>query len=756
MPNEHRPGPEYQWSGRFLVGKAIITTNKRPANSGKSIKQVCSMALIGKIRDNTALILFVIGGAICLFVFQEMSSGANGPLGPVEQAMGRVGHQEIDRADFERTLSGAFSGGDAYQNRDQLWQFYVNEGLVKEEAEALGLAVSEFELEDLEFGPQPSPIVTRNLTDPQTGQINRTLLSQIQGHIQNGTLQQAVKDGELNPNIETIWKYQRREVVATRLQEKMGSLVSKAMYAPSWQAQEFANNQIASRQVAVVKIPFDEIDNTDVEVGDADLQAYIDENRSVFVNRVESRQLSYVTFKVEASDADSAKIRTLLGEVTADWQKETTETGDSLFALANRGSYAPNYLAADGLSPVIADAMMNSVEVGSVYGPYLEGNAMKLAKLIDRKVMADSASTRHILRNASTPDQFMEANRMVDSLMTVVRANRGKFASLAETFSQDPGSASNGGKYEKVTPGQFVRPFDNVLFRTGSVGQLYKIRTSYGVHLVEILGRSRTTTPRAKVAYVVEPVIPSSDTEDAVLARAQVFLNEKKNLTELKAAAEAAGMEVTQTLPMPLSTYNLPGLGSGQEVKDMLCWAYSADKGDVSGIVYTFTDPQLFYENNYVLVGLEDVLPAGVATVSAVRENLEPIVRDLKKGDKIAGMVAGKSLSELASQYDVKVDTVNSNPTLTSLSAGIGNEPKVIAAAAAVATGSVSKPVVGNTGVYLVQGITEPTSSTSGNLPGAREQINSTIRLQAANSLLPALRMGAEIEDDRADVDCRQ
>ncbi|SEQ69728.1 peptidylprolyl isomerase [Neolewinella agarilytica] len=714
------------------------------------------MALIGKIRDNTALILFVIGGAICLFVFQEMSSGANGPLGPVEQAMGRVGHQEIDRADFERTLSGAFSGGDAYQNRDQLWQFYVNEGLVKEEAENLGLSVSEFELNDLEFGPTPSPIITRNLTDPNTGQLNRTLLSQIQGHIDNGTLKDAVANGELNPNIETIWKYQRREIVATRLQEKMGALVSKAMYAPSWQAQEFANNQIASRKVAVVKIPFDEVDNSDVEVSDADMQAYIDENRSVFVNRVESRQLSYVSFKVEATAADSAKIRTLLGEVATDWNKETTESGDSLFALANRGSYAPNYLTADNLSPVIADAIMNDVAIGSVYGPYVEGNAMKLAKLIDRKVIADSASTRHILRNATTPDQFKEANRVIDSLMNVVQRNRGKFASLAETFSQDPGSASNGGEYEKVTPGQFVRPFDNVLFRTGSVGQLYKIRTSYGVHLVEILGRSRTTSTRAKVAYIVEPIIPSSDTEDAVLAEAQVFLNGKGNLTELKAAAEAAGMEVSQTTPMPLSAYNLPGLGSGQEVKDMMCWAFSADEGDVSGIVYTFTDPQLFYENNYVLVGLEDVLPAGVATVAAVKENLEPIVRDLKKGEKISGMIGGKSLSDLASQYDLKVDTVTSNPTLSSLSAGIGNEPKVIAAAAAVATGAVSKPVVGNTGVYVIQGITEPTSSTSGNLPGARQQINTTIRLQAANSLLPALRVGADIEDDRAEVDCRQ
>ncbi|MEO0731534.1 MAG: hypothetical protein AAFZ52_01775, partial [Bacteroidota bacterium] len=95
------------------------------------------------------------------------------------------------------------------------------------------------------------------------------------------------------------------------------------------------------------------------------------------------------------------------------------------------------------------------------------------------------------------------------------------------------------------------------------------------------------------------------------------------------------------------------------------------------------------------------------------------------------------------------------NPTLTTLP-GIGREPKVVAAAAGASTGSLAAPVVGNTGVYVVQAITEPTASSSGNLPSARNQINSNTRTMASASLLPALRAGAEIEDDRADADCRR
>lgn len=713
------------------------------------------MALIGKIRKNPIIVLLFIGGGIALFVLSEMTSGANGQIGPVAQAMGKIGEIEIDRADFERTLSGAYSGGDAYQNRDNLWQFYVNEGLVTQEAQNIGLSVGEEEMTDLQFGPTPSPVITRNLTDPNTGQLNRGLLSQIQGHVEAGTLKDAAEDGTLNPNIETIWKYQQREIKATRLQEKMGALMSKAMYAPSWQAQAYADDQIKSRQVAVVKVPFDQLPDADVSVEDGDIQAYIDENRSLFENPEESRVITYVTFPVLPTAADSAALREEMGKIAEEWREETTEAGDSLFALANRGSYNGAYAAEASLSPIIADAVLNQIDNGTVFGPYVEGNAMKLLKLVDRKVMADSAKTRHILRNAQTPEQFDEAERMVDSLMNVLQRSRGKFATLAEEFSQDPGSASNGGVYEKVTPGQFVRPFDNVLFRTGTVGRLYKVRTSYGWHLVEVMSRSRSTSPRAKVAYIVEPIIPSSETEDNVLADAQVFLNGKNNLGDLRSAAETAGLEVKTTNPLALSNYALADLGSGQEVKDMMCWAFSADKEDVSGVVYTFTDPQLFYENNYVLAAVEDVVPDGLAPVSAVKEAILPTVRDRKKGEQLAGQLAGKDLAAIAAQYNVEVDTLNSNPTLSSLPS-VGREPKVIAAAAATATGSISAPIVGNTGVYLVQAISEPTASTSGNLPGARSSINTTTRLQASNSLLPALRAGAEIEDDRADTDCRR
>jgi len=709
------------------------------------------MALIGKIRQNTLIVLLFIGGGVALFIFSEMTNGAGGALGPVMNRMGAVGETEIDRGDFDRTASAAFSGGDNFANRDQLWNFYVTEAIVNSEAEELGLAVTEDEMEALQFGNNPSPVIQRNFADPQTGTINRTMLNQIKQSRDQGTVDQDIQQGII-PDVRGFWKYQTRDVRSTRLQEKMTALVTKAMYAPGFMAEAYANDQSGSRRAAVVKIPFEEVDNTEVEVSDADIQAYMDEYRAGFINPEETRQLSYVAFAVTPTDADSAALRTKLTETAAKWREETSETGDSLFAVSANGSYQAAYLAEKSLSPIIADAVLNQIEPGTVFGPYLEGNAMKLLKLIDRKVMADSAKGRVILRQVTSPDQFAEAERIIDSLMGVFNVSTRDFTALAEKYNQYPGLTD--GVIANATPGQYPRAIDNVLFQTGTVGRFTKVRAPFGWLLVETTSRSGTSQPRAKVAYVVEPIVPTSATVREVKNKARSFVKDKTKFSDVAAAAEAAGMEVITSGPLPASNYALQGLGSGKDVRDMMCWAYAADKGDVSPDVYSFTDPQLFYENNHVVVGLADIIPKGMPGVAAVREQLEPLVRNRVKGKKLAGMLAGKDLRALAGEYDVDIDTISSNPTLQSLPV-IGSEPKVIAAIAAGYTGSVSAPVVGQSGVYLVQPLNDAPTANSGRLPQARQQLNVTTRNQAAGRLMLALRLNADVADERSDGDCR-
>ncbi len=713
------------------------------------------MALIGKIRNNPLIVLLFIGGGIALFVLSDiMNSGNRGPIGPAEAMMARVGEVEIERTDFERTLAVAGDNADAYQSRDNLWNFYLSEGLIRNETDRIGLTVTKPELNELTYGPRFSPVIRQSYGNPQTGQVDAQLLNRVRARIDENSIQEGIDARELPPNFVDIWKYQNRQVGTQRLQEKLSALVSKAMYAPSWMAQEYADQQGSNRSVAVVRIPFDELDNDEVEVTDADIEAYVSEYESNFNNLEETRQLAYVSFPVNATQEDSTAVRSLMNEVASDW-RQTASRDDSLFALTANGSYTGAYVTEDQIAPSIAGALMNEVAVGEVYGPFVEGQLMAVAKLIDRQEMADSVTLRRIVRNATIPTQFTEANQLIDSLRTVLESDRSKFTALAAEFNRDSRSIATNGVLDNVEPGQLAPSVDRIAFISGQPGQFYKVTTPTGVQLLEIVRRSSGTTPRVNVAYATEPMIPSNGTEDAARARAEAFLTGKNSLEEIRAAAQAEGLTVETTNPLNVGTYFIPNLGNGQDVRDMICWAFGADQGDVSSFVYTFTNPDFFYEDKYVVAAVENVLPKGNAPVAALRESLDGTVRNRLKGRKIAEALQGMDLAAAADRYDAVVDTLRSvNFTLNSLPQGIGNEPKVIAAATAGATNAVAVPIVGNNGVYLVKPLTDAAAGSSGNLPGARFAINSNSRSRVSQQLLTALRADTEIEDQRVSTEC--
>lgn len=713
------------------------------------------MAVIGKIRNNPLIVLLFIGGGVALFILSEMTSGASGPVGPAEQIMARVGEMEIERNEFERTLGTAFSGGNSFENRDNLFNLYVQQGLINGEAEEIGVTVSKDELYALEFGPNYSRIVSQNFLDRNTGQMN-PMLNQIRDAIDAGTVTEDIEDGKLPRSIPDFWNYQRRNVITQRLQEKMTAMVTKGMYAPKWQAQNFADRQIAGRRVAIASIPYGELADLDVELTDDDYQAYIDEYRNNFNNPEASRQIAYVAIPVEATEADIAKISKDLEKAKASWLEETTTRGDSLFALSNQGTYTGRYQTADDLNPDIASVMTESLEEGGIYGPYREGEAIKLAKLIEKDLMADSATVRHILIRSQgvSPDARREASELADSLLTVLRANRGKFADLAEEFSGDFASSGEGGVLEDIKPGQGSIPnFDETIFAEGRVGQLYLANTPMGAHVVEITKRSTPTTPYVKVAYAVEPIIPSQETENAALATAQELLSETSSLEGLRKLAEEDGLEVKSTTPLPQSAYRIAGLGNGDPVQKMMCWAFDAREGEIANQVYTFTDELLGYEKYYVVAGLEKAFNAGITPVDAVRDNLEEIVGNRKKGEQLKTSIT--SIADATSRYpNATVDTVNANATLTTLP-GMDAEPKIIAAAVTLPTGQAGT-LVGNNGVYVVQPVTDAGTGTSGSLPQARLQLHGQIRSRAGRSLLPALRATTDIADDRAATVCNR
>jgi peptidyl-prolyl cis-trans isomerase SurA len=70
------------------------------------------------------------------------------------------------------------------------------------------------------------------------------------------------------------------------------------------------------------------------------------------------------------------------------------------------------------------------------------------------------------------------------------RALRGEnVASLAKLYSEDPGSAKNGGQYDNITKGMFVPEFEKVAFslKPGEISEVFE--TQFGFHFIQLISR---------------------------------------------------------------------------------------------------------------------------------------------------------------------------------------------------------------------------------------------------------------------------
>jgi peptidyl-prolyl cis-trans isomerase SurA len=66
-------------------------------------------------------------------------------------------------------------------------------------------------------------------------------------------------------------------------------------------------------------------------------------------------------------------------------------------------------------------------------------------------------------------------------------------ASIAQLYSEDPGSAPNGGQYNRVVPGMMVAEFEKVAYslKTGEISEVFE--TQFGFHFIQLISRKGDT-----------------------------------------------------------------------------------------------------------------------------------------------------------------------------------------------------------------------------------------------------------------------
>lgn len=702
------------------------------------------MALIGKIRKSMWIVVVLVALGVGGFILQDMMSGQQSLFGSAQSTVGKVNGEKIEWNQFATTdnviESVLFQGtsSEVYSRRQILWDYFVEEIIVKEEAEKLGLGVSKTELLDLEFGVNPSPVIRQRFQDPTTGQINRQRLNDFKTAIETNQL--------TDPMMRAYWAHQEKEIIKDRLQSKLAAMVTKAIYTPTWMAEMGHNEQNDRVDFEYVRVPFDEIDNSEVALEDADYEAYMKENGERFRQTEETRRLKYVVLDVFPTAEDSAKIREQLDTLIPQF---AVAENDSLFVERYYGQYDPAYFKKGEISPVIADTVF-SLPVGSVYGPYIDGGAYQAVKVLDRKVIPDSVRSRHILIQANDPISLAAAQSRVDSLKGLIEAGTHRFDSLAAVFGSDA-TRTEGGDLGFAFPGQMVKPFNDLIFYEAEPGKLYSVITQFGVHLVEVTDRKFINNDQGvKLAFLGEAIVPSTETQNAVYDRALALASGNRSLDKLQEAVKGdPNLNIETSTLLKRNDFSIGTLGAGQTSRDMIRWAFESKKGAVSPDVYTYQDPVELYNSMYVIAGLETIQKPGIPSVANIKSDIEQLVINKKKGEILAARMQGKALPALATEFATTVDTAQNMSFATATLPNVGSEPKVIAEALALAQNQPSQPIVGNTGVYKLNVINKTPAAPATDLTLTRSTMAMAMRSQVPALLVQSLKKKAKISDNR-------
>lgn len=685
----------------------------------------------------------VIGFALAAFVLGDFmgygpGSGQRFDLAKIDKTT--ISYQEFDRRvneqmDNWRAETGQtnLSAADAYQMRQQVWNTMLREILLDKEFEQLGLAVTREELYDQIHGTQPHSLIVRSFTDPQSGSFDaQSVVSFLRNFDQ------------LDPSVRRQWANLEQFIRRDRLENKYHSLIRKGYHVPSVLAKRDFEDRNASVDFRFVYRPYAEVADSLVNVSDRDLRRVYDEHKAQFRQEA-TRSLAYVSFPVFATEEDRAALLRELEELKDEFAA-TEDVAPFINSVSDR-RFDARYYAMGELSPEI-DPLFFEAEIGAVHGPYLDGESFVISKLVDTQLRPDSMSASHILISytgamSASPEVMRspeQARQLADSLLTVVRRSPARFGALAAELSDDPSAQFNQGDLEWFNDGDMVAPFNEAVIEAG-VGTFTTAESDFGVHVIHVTGKS-PAAKKIQVAMLTRDIEPSSRTYQSVYAEASGFaamLRQKKNINEVAASKE---VQVRVAENIREMDFSVPGI---ENPRGIIQWAF-LDDTKVGSHSRVFD-----LDNNFIIATVTQVKDEGIPPLDQIRSEVMAMAMREKKYEMIARQIndANGSLEAIAQAFG-KEEVEASDVRFTTMSLPVaGNEPRVIGTAFTLAQGSLSQPIKGNNGVFVVEMTRKEEAIIPEDLSASKRTLQSSVANRVPNEVFQAIREEARIEDNR-------
>lgn len=709
------------------------------------------MAALGKIRSHGAILIGVIGAALLAFIAEEAFRSCDSHKNESRQQIGEVLGDKVSMQEFQKLVDeftnvikitqgrDNLTDEELNQVKDQVWNTYVQNRILENEAKKLGLTVTDKELQAvLSEGTNPMLMQTP-FVNQQTGRFDANMLKKFLTEYKSAKSTNP-QMAEQYQSVYDFWTFIEKTLRQQILAGKYQALFANCFLSNPVSAKMAFKDVTEESNIQLAAFPYSDINDNAVKVTDEDLKAKYDELKPRFKQYVETRDIKFVDVKVTASSADRAELNNEFKK----YDEELKAAADPT-QLMHKTASLVNYLGipqTKAAFPSDIASRLDSMAVGSTSGiiENKQDNTLNIIKLLAKSEMPDSVQYRAIQVVGATPD---EAKKTADSIYTAL-SNGGDFEAIAKKYNQI-------GEKQWITSNQYqnapsmdgdTKNYINAL-NTTEVNGIKNIALQQGNLILQVTDRKATTT-KYTAAVVKKEIKFSKNTYGAAFNKFSQFVSESQTLQALEKNAGKYGYQLQERADISTQEHYVAGVHGTREA---MKWLFDSKEGTISPL-YECGD-----NDHLLVIALTGIHEKGYRSFddTKVKEFLKQEVLKDKKAEQIMAKVKGVNSIAAAKAKGAKVVDLNqitfSSPAFVTLTGS--SEPALSGAVAATANGKfASHAVKGQAGVYLFQ-VKGRTNRAEKFNEKEYEQRLKQRAMQYASNFMQELYFKANVKDNR-------
>lgn len=693
------------------------------------------MAVLQKIRDKNILLVSIIAFALLLFILSMSNRSCTDSA--QSMTIGEVAGEELSLQDYqdlvqnyqfmyEMTNPNAQLSSEDAQNsiNDQAWQSYVLNKMISKECEALGLAVTDDEVNKVLTtdgvtgnGQISSFLRLPVFMNPETMEYDPTAFNTLATE-----LEKVKSAGQMDENSAKLYKYlafAKQQIKNEMLANKYNSLLVNCMISNPVEAKMNFDQRTAEKDILLVSLPYAAIDDKEVNVSDKEIEDRFNQDKAKYATLASVCDAKVIDVFVTPSAEDKKAIENEFAGYYAELDS-LTDVKEINQLIRKSGSdmpYTEIMKSANAFPSYITSLLDGSdsltLSVGQTSKPAFNQmyNKYYTVKLLSKETQADSILHREIL---VTGADEKEKSTRADSIMNAIQAG-GSFSAVAKNYGQQGDSAwISSAHFETARiDNADDRLFINSLYTLGA--GLHKLNLQNGNILITEILASKNPITKYNVAIIDKPFNFSEKTYNEAFNKFSSFIASNKTIGEIEANAEKNGYSV-QNITVPSNQHSIAQI---HNTKDAIKWLYDeAKEGELSEIYRCG-------QNDHLMVVSLAGMSKDTYSVKAVKDHIKEELANAKKADIILKKLGGNVTIESAQKQPNA-----STDTLTHISLAIPamvpatqtSEPMVSAIASKTAKGNVSKAFKGSKGVYVLKVLNDTKPETPETFDAKKEQ----------------------------------